>query len=310
MNQGRVTVVGSANVDMIMKVDRLPVPGETVTGGEFMQVFGGKGANTAVAAARAGGAVSFVACVGDDHYGHRMIENFRADGIDTSAVELLRGSPCGSALIMVDAHGENYIGVAPGTNFDLTPERVRECEAAIAGAEVVLLQMEIPIDTNREVIRLAHANGARVILNYAPAQNTGLELSSELTGLIVNEVEAEALSGCRAGTADEAEVAARELLSRGLAFVIVTLGSQGALAVTRDGADRIPAFPVTPVDTTAAGDTFCGALGVALAEGRKLSDAIRFANAAGALAVTAMGAQPSIPRRDRIEKLLGGSAHR
>ncbi len=301
---GRIAVIGSANVDFIMKVAKLPAIGETVTEGEYMQTFGGKGANTAVAATRAGGNVGFLACLGDEHFGREMVDNFRGDGMDTSPIRLLAGESSGTALVMFDAAGDNYLTVAPGTNFSLTPAVVAENETLIADAEIVLLQMEIPVESNREVLRLAEKHGTRVMLNYAPVRAESLALSAAVTGLLVNEIEASALSGRHVHDADEAVDAARELLAKGPEFVVVTLGRAGAAVISGAGSQVVPGCPVKPVDTTAAGDTFSGALGVALAEGRELPEAVGFANAAAALSVTRMGAQPSIPRREEIDAFL------
>ena len=306
----RITVIGSSNVDFIMKVTRLPQLGETVTDGEFLQTFGGKGANQAVAAARAGGNASFVSCLGDDMYAPRIIENLNGDGIDTGQVVREAGSSTGTALIMFDDQGENYLTVAPGANYRLTPEHVRNCEDLVENSSVILLQMEIEVDTTREVLRLAGAHGTQIILNYAPVQEEMLELGPAVTSLVVNETEAAALVGRALEGQEALEGAAGELLERGPQHVFLTLGADGVLVASGDGIVLVPAFPVTPVDTTAAGDTFCGTLAVALVEQKPIPDAVRFANAASALAVTKVGAQPSIPERNEIDALLaaGGSA--
>jgi len=301
---GLICVIGSANVDLIMKVPRLPAPGETVTQGEYSQVFGGKGANTAVAAARAGGNVEFAACLGDESFGRAMLDEFNAGGIGTSHCRLIPGRPTGTALIMVEDSGENCIAVAPGTNADLTAERVRELAPLIADADWVLLQMEIPVGSNRAVLQVAQEKDVGVLLNYAPVGDAELTLSPAVSVLVVNEVEAAALSGRAISGAEDALDAAKRLVEQGPGLVVVTLGPEGLVAYDGGQATVLPAFPVRAVDTTAAGDTFCGALAAAFAEKRELDEALRFASAAAAISVTRMGAQPSIPRRVEIETFL------
>jgi len=305
----RITVVGSSNVDMIMRLPRLPGAGETVTEGEFSRVFGGKGANQAVAAARAGGRVSFVTAVGAEDPGPALLAAYAADGIDTEASLVApAGVPTGTALILVDSvAGENSIAVAPGANFQLSPEHIdAHCDALLRDSTLLVLQMEIPAPTVAHVLRRAGEFDTPVLLNYAPARALGeVPLDGRVTLLVVNEHEAAALAGVPVGGVGEARAAAEVLLRDGPANVIVTLGPDGSLLVGRDGLrEHVPSFPITPVDTTAAGDTFCGALAVALVEGATLPDAARFASAAGALSVTRPGAQPSIPRRAEIDTFL------
>jgi ribokinase len=304
-----ITVVGSANVDYIMKVDHLPGVGESVLGGEYLQTFGGKGANQAVAAARAGGAVGFVACLGSDGCAEQMRTNFERDGIDTTSIRLLDGVASGSALVMIDARGDNYLTVASGANYRLTPDRVLAEEARIAASAMVVLQMEIPPESNAEALRLARRHGVPVLCNYAPASAPVLPLDAAIAGLVVNEVEAAQLLG-RSVDAANAEAAASELRARGPRWVVLTLGAAGAVVAEAGGATVVPAFPVRPLDATAAGDTFCGALAVALVEGRPLQDAARFASAAAALAVMRLGAQPSIPQRREIDAFLASHRER
>ncbi len=304
----RITVVGSANVDMVVRLERLPAVGETVTGGEFFQVFGGKGANQAVAAARACGKeteVAFVACVGEDALGSAMVEGYRADGIDTSFVVRTPDRPSGTALIWVDRRGNNSIAVAPGANDALTPAHLDACEELLRASALLVLQMEIPAETIGRTLELAERHSVPVLFNFAPARTEEIPVSARMTGLVVNEVEAEALTGRPVTDHDTARDAARALLERGPRFVVVTLGEQGALVAER-GADAVsvPAFPVEPIDATAAGDTFCGALAAAVVEGKPLREAARFASAASALSVTRMGAQPSCPRRAEIDAFL------
>lgn len=300
----RIVVVGSVNTDMIIRLERIPRPGETVIGGEFSSAAGGKGANQAVAAARAGAHVSLVARVGDDVFGRKALEGFLADGIDISQVREDREAPSGVALIFVDAEGENSIAVASGANARLTPDDVRAARETIAAADVLVTQLETPLDTVRAAVDLAVEHGVRVVLNPAPAQPLGRDLLRHVSVLTPNETEAELLTGIEISDDTAARSAAEQLHTVGVAAVLVTLGPRGAFVFDADQRELIPGFEVTAVDTTAAGDVFNGALAVALAEGTPLAEAVRFANAAAALAVTTVGAQPSAPPRDAIEGLL------
>ncbi len=301
---GRVAVVGSSNIDLVMKMPRLPRVGETVTDATFVQAFGGKGANQAVGAARAGGAVSVVGCVGDDADGAQVRGNLEADGIDTRFVFSEPGVASGTALILVGAAGENYISVAPGANGRLTPARVDSAREAIDAAAVVITQCEIPPETLEHVVALAASLGKPVLLNLAPARPLGADTLSRLSILAVNETEAEFLTGLVvAGDRDVVE-AADALRARGPKTVVLTLGARGAYVAAEGVRALVPGFAVDAVDTTAAGDVHCGALAVALVEGRPLVEAARVAHAAAALSVTRLGAQPSAPRRAEIEALL------
>jgi len=302
-----IIVVGSSNTDMIIRVPHLPRPGETVLGGQFLTAAGGKGANQAVAAARAGGAVTFLARVGQDLFGDQAIRGFIADGINVDQVKQDRSSPSGVALIFVAQKGQNSIAVALGANALLSTGDVRRARAAFRKAHVLLTQLETPLPTVLAACRLARAHGLTVILNPAPARPLSAALLKLVTILTPNESEAEVLTGIRVTSRCTAARAAQTLLRRGVQTVIITLGEQGAFVATADTAELIPAFRVKPVDTTAAGDVFNGALAVALGEGRPLMEAVRVANAAAALSVTRPGAQPSAPRRREIEKLAATS---
>jgi ribokinase len=301
---GKVAVVGSSNIDLIMKMERLPRPGETVTEAEFAQVFGGKGANQAVAAARAGGDVAFVSCVGDDAYGGQVIDNLKTDGIDTRHVFPEEGVASGTALIMIDADGENCISVAPGANYRLTPAHVDRARDVIEAAFVVVAQCEILPETLEHVIDLGARLGKLVMLNLAPARPLGDASLAKLGALAVNETEAEFLTGLPVKTDAEIEATAEALLARGPKIVILTLGARGAWVAVEGHRGLVPGFEVKAVDTTAAGDAHCGALAVALVEGQALLEAVAFANAAAALSVTRLGAQPSAPDRAEIDALL------
>lgn len=301
-----ITIIGSANVDMIMRLSKLPAPGETVTGGEFCQVFGGKGANQAVAAARAARAnpCAFIACVGKDLFSGPMVQGFASDGLDVSRIAYDPATPTGTALISIDAAGENCIAVAPGANYRLLPGDIDAHADFIRSSAMIILQMEIPLATTRRILELAAATGTPVMLNYAPVVSLDLKLDSAVHILVVNEHETQQLTGLSVRNAAEAEIAAKKLLGNGHKIVAITLGKAGAVVADAAGCRLIPAFKAQAVDTTAAGDTFCGALAVALVEGLTLDAAARFASAAGAICVSRMGAQPSIPRRDEIDALL------
>jgi ribokinase len=305
---GTIAVVGSSNVDLVMKVPRLPRVGETVTGGEFAQIFGGKGANQAVGAARAGGSVAFVGCVGDDAYGAQVVGNLKADGIDTAFVFEERGIASGTALIMGGVEGRNCIAVAPGANGRLTPGHVERAREALERAAIVVTQCEIPAEALDHVVDLAARLGKPVLLNLAPARPVAEATLERLACLAVNETEAEFLTGQAVATDAQVEAAARALQARGPKTVVLTLGPRGAFVAGEEVRALVPGFAVEAVDTTAAGDVHCGALAVALVEGRPLLEAVRFANAAAALSVTKLGAQPSAPRRAEIEALLGRRA--
>lgn len=301
---GSIVVVGSSNIDLIMKMARLPRLGETVSDATFLQTFGGKGANQAVAAARAGGRVAFVSCVGDDAYGGQVVGSLAQDGIDTRHVFSEPGVASGTALIMIGGEGHNYISVAPGANYRLSPAHVDRARDAIAEAACVVAQCEILPETLAHTVELASSLGRPVVLNLAPARPVADATLARLACLAVNETEAEFLTGRPVGSDAEIEAAATALLAKGPKTVLLTLGARGAFVATEGARALVPTFEVTAVDTTAAGDVHCGAFAVATVEGRPLLEAVRFANAAAALAVTRLGAQPSAPSRAQIEELL------
>jgi len=304
----RIVVVGSSNTDMILKVDRIPKPGETILGGEFITAAGGKGANQAVAAARAGADVTLVARVGRDMFGEQAVAGFVAAGINADYVQYDE-SPSGVALIFVAKDGENSIGGGGGANGKLAPTDAAQAAGAFAVADVVVLQLETPLDTVQAAAELASSSGATVVLNPAPAQQLPDELLQQISILTPNETETELLTGIKVSDDSSCARAAENLLDKGVKTVIITLGSRGAFVASRTMQRTVSGFKVQPVDTTAAGDTFNGALAVAIADGLPIIEAIRFANAAAAISVTRMGAQPSAPSRTEIDQLLGSDSH-
>lgn len=299
-----VVVVGSSNTDMILKVKRLPRPGETVVGDEFLTAAGGKGANQAVAAARAGARVSLIARVGRDIHGDQATASYKRDGINVSHVSRDSTQPSGTALIFVARDGSNCIAVAGGANSALTPSHVKRASSAINRAKVMLLQLETPLETVQAAAHLAAAKQVRIILNPAPACFLPDLLLRQISILTPNASEAELLTGIKLSSIAAAERCARKLMRRGTPVVVLTLGAKGALIASKAGFELIPGFKVNAVDTTAAGDTFNGALAVALGEDQSLSDAVRMANAAAALSVMRLGAQPSAPTRRSIDEFL------
>jgi ribokinase len=301
----KIVVIGSSNVDLLMKMDHLPEKGETVTDAEFFQVYGGKGANQAVAAARAGGNVAFVNCVGEDAYTPQMVQNYKNDGIDTRFVFQEKNIASGHALIMIGGEGMNYLSVAPGANYKLTPQKIDEALPVFDEAAMIVMQYEIQEETIKYVIELAKRRNIPVLWNCAPARAFDLLYIPKINILVLNEVEAGFLAEMTVETEADAEKAAQKLVDRGVEKVIITLGSKGAFVVTKTEKVSVPAFKVAAVDTTAAGDTFCGAFAVALVEGKSLKDSLQFASAAAAISVTRMGAQPSAPTRKEIESFLG-----
>jgi ribokinase len=300
----KITVIGSTNVDITMRLPRLPEKGETINGGDYYQAFGGKGANQAVAAARCGADVTLVSCLGNDHYTSLLIESFINHNIRTQFIFVEESSFTGTAVIMTDSHGNNYIGVAGGANDFLTPDKIDRALPAIVEADIVLLQYEIPEATVRHVLNTCERLGKKVIFNIAPAQKIDDELFSKIFMVVVNETEAETLTGLSVNSVHEAERAAQNIVSRGSKYAVVTLGEKGSYVVGQNESFYTRSFEVEAVDTTGAGDVFCGSLAVAITEGMPVSEAIEFASAAAAISVTRLGAQPSAPRNDEIKLML------
>jgi ribokinase len=301
----RITVVGSLNMDLVVRSARIPSPGETILGHEWVTVPGGKGANQAVAAARMGGQVSMVGRVGTDTFAQPLLDNLTTAKIDYAHVRRDPQSATGIALITVDDHGENSIVVVSGANMRLSPQDVDVAGQTIASSRVLLLQLESPLETVIHAAQYAHQQGVTVVLNPAPALALPEHLYPLVDIIIPNETETALLTGLPVDTPSALGNAARALLAKGVRRVILTLGSQGALIADEGGIQRVPAFQVTPVDTTAAGDAFVGAFAVAFSEGQPLEQSVRWGNAAGALATTRLGAQTSLPNRARVLALLG-----
>jgi len=293
---------------MIIRVPQIPRPGETLLGGTFSTAAGGKGANQAVSAARAGGRVTFVARLGSDVFGDQAAAGFKKEKINLKYLVRDPKAPSGVALIFVSEQGENSIGVAGGANTRLSPADIRAAAPAIKDADMVLLQLETPIPTVIAAAKLAKKAGVPVLLNPAPAQALPDELLANVSILTPNETEAAALTGIEVTNTASAARAAEALRARGVPTVIITLGAKGAWVASPEGAEHVSGFEVKAVDSTAAGDTFNGALAVRLSEGAPLREAVRFAHASAAISVTRLGAQPSIPDRDEISRFLKKAA--
>lgn len=303
MNTNKIIVIGSANTDMVVKAKKLPLPGETLLGGTFFMNAGGKGANQAVAAARLGGNVTLVTKVGNDIFGKQTVDSLKKEGINTDFVFVDDAAPSGTALIMVNEEGENCIVVAPGANANLLPADISIIKN-INEAEIILMQLEIPMETIAAVAKIAKANHQKVIINPAPAQKLNDELLKGLFLITPNETEATLLTGIKVEDETTASQAAEIFLKKGVQNVIITLGKQGAYFQKADLKIKIPAPIVKALDTTAAGDTFSGAIAVALTEGKDWECAIKFAIEAASISVTRMGAQSSVPYRNEMDLQL------
>ncbi|MGB2807875.1 MAG: ribokinase [Sedimentisphaerales bacterium] len=299
-----IAVVGSSNMDLVVKSERIPVTGETILGGDFIMVPGGKGANQAVAAAKLGAKVFFIAKLGDDIFGSQSLNNFKKEGVNTRYVLQTKDAPSGVALIMVDDDGNNVIVVAPGANHKLTPEDVKEAESDIALSGALVAQLEVPIETIEFAAGLANKSNVPFILDPAPAQELSEQLLKMVDVLTPNETEARILTGIEVKDQKSAESAAQKLLECGVKNVILTMGAIGYLSVGKEGKEFVAARKVTAVDSTAAGDAFTGSLAVGLARGQSLSEAALFANNVAAVSVTKMGAQPSMPTVQEVEAFI------
>jgi len=301
-----IVVVGSLNMDLVVKAPRMPLGGETLAGRDFQMIPGGKGANQAAAAARLGARVAMVGRVGGDAFGPPLIENLRRQGVDTGHVRIDEEAATGTAMIIVDDSGQNSIVVASGANGRVNEEDVDRLEGALSQARVLLLQFEVPLETVEYAIQMASRHQVRVILNPAPARPAPPGLIEKVDYLVPNEFEAGTLTGLETKDVPSAERAARKLLRSGVPVVIITLGERGALMATDQGMIHVPAREVQAVDTTAAGDAFIGGLAVALVKGFPLEGAVRYGSCAGTLAVTKFGAQTSLPSAEEVQAFYEG----
>ncbi len=304
MTTSRLTVLGSINVDHIMNIAQFPAPGETVIGKQYQTAFGGKGANQAVACGRSGADITFIACVGDDAIGAEILAQLQRDRIHTAAVSVVPEAATGVAMIFVNEDGENVIGISAGANAALTPEHFAPYKGLVEQSDALLMQLESPLETVIAAAQAAKNHQTRVILNPAPARELPDSLLKLVDVITPNETEAEKLTGISVSDETGAAKAAQVLHDKGIGQVLITLGSRGVwLSVNGEGR-RIPGFKVNAVDTIAAGDTFNGAYVTALLEGKPADEAVRFAHAAAAIAVTRRGAQPSVPWRREIDAFL------
>ncbi len=299
-----IIVVGSLNMDLVVRAPHLPIPGETVLGNDFQTIPGGKGANQAVGAARLGANVTMIGCVGNDDFGKSLRANLQKEGVDTTHILTIPDSPTGIAAITLDEDGQNCIVVASGANMKLTPEDVEKAFSQIEKVDVVILQLEIPLDCVEAAARLGQERGAKIVLNPAPARQLSDILLSQTDVLVPNESETSPLTDLPVDTPSQAETAAQSLFDKGVGSVILTLGSRGALVLDGNSpATQLSPHQVDVIDTTAAGDAFVAGLSVGLGEGMSLVEAAKLGNATGALAVTKLGAQPAMPTQEEVSSL-------
>ena len=302
--KGKILIIGSTNMDIAAKMNHLPKPGETVGDATLFRAYGGKGANQAVAASRTGGDVSFVGCIGNDANGRQMQTNLDKEGINTNFISVIPDVASGTALIFVDAKGENSIAVAPGANNCVTTDIIDNIESEIINSDLILLQLEIPFETVRHICRIAHKNNKKVLLNPAPAQTLTKDMLNSIEFLVLNETEMELISGQKINGNNINDLC-KYIRNMGPKNIIATLGSKGSYIYNDHVQEFVAGFKVEAVDTVAAGDTFCGAFATAITKyNMSILDSVQFANAAGALAVTKKGAQSSIPQFAEIESFL------
>ena len=304
MSAKHIVVVGSSNMDLVAKAPRIPVTGETLTGTDFFMVPGGKGANQAVAAAKLGAEVIFVAKLGKDVFASKSLENFKSVNINTRHIEQLDNVPSGVAIIAIDDNGKNIIIVVPGANGKLAPADVDKAESDIANAAVVVAQVEVPIETVEQVAKIADKNNVPFILDPAPARPLSDELLSMIDIIKPNETEAEIITGIKVTDETSAAGAADALLAKGVKTVIITLGEKGLMLATKNSKEMIRGNRVEAVDSTAAGDAFTGSLAYGLANGNSIKDAAIYANAVAAISVTRYGAQPSMPTKEEVDTFV------
>ena len=301
---GIVSVVGSFVYDLVAKAPRRPKTGETLIGESFGMFLGGKGANQAIASSRSGASVHMIGRLGNDLFGNQFLEKFSNEGISTDFVVIDDVNGTGVGMPLIDATGDNSIVLIPQANMALSVDDVNNAFEPIASSDVLILQLEVPIDASQRTAEIAKENNTMVLLNPAPAREIPDSFLRLVDVLIPNEIETEILSGMKTTTNDQAIEAARALTSKGISTVILTLGHRGALLLTDEIEKGVPGFAIEAVDTTAAGDAFCGALATSLAQGSTIEDAVWVANAAGALAVTKLGAEPSLPKKADLDQFL------
>lgn len=299
----KITVVGSLNMDLVVTTPKVPVLGETVLGSGFMTAPGGKGANQAVAAARLGGDVTMIGCIGDDIFGRDLLSNLKISGVNTDAIEIKENISTGIAVIIIK-DGNNSIIVDPGANYRLTPDMPDRYEAVIKGCDIVVVQLEIPVETVEKAVALAKKHGVKVLLNPAPARILSDELLSQIDILTPNETECEIITGIPVNTIDDAKKAVGFLNGKGVPQVIITLGGKGVVYNSSGAILHKPVPAVEVVDTTAAGDCFSGAVALALSNGKDMDAAVDFANMAGTLTVTKKGAQTSLPTLEEVTSYM------
>ncbi|MBF7095577.1 ribokinase [Alkalibacter mobilis] len=296
-----ITVVGSLNMDLVITAPTIPRPGETVLGTSFKQIPGGKGANQADAAAKLKADVTMIGAVGKDSMGEQLKRSLESDGVDVQRVLEKDDYSTGVAAIIVEEKGNNAIAVAPGANYGLTPEDIENMEECFKKTNVMIVQLETPLETVRKALKMAKDFGAITILNPAPARELDEEILSLTDILTPNETELEILSGLPTDNLDDIQIAAEKLMEKGVKEMIVTLGGQGCMHITKENISVMPAYKVKVVDTTAAGDSFNGAIGVALDEGKTMEEALKFAMKVGAMTVSKAGAQTSLPYLNEVE---------
>lgn len=306
MKPGNVVVIGSINMDLVVKTGRFPRPGETMPGESFYTSYGGKGANQAVTIARLGAPSALIGCVGGDAFGEEMVSHLREEGIDTSGLRKAENCSSGTAVIIVDSDGRNQIIVVRGANERLCPDDIRRAEQLIASAKLVVLQLEIPLDAVCHAVETAHKHGVDIILNPAPAPAEPLhsDLLKQVSVLVPNEVEAEALTGLDVDSPDFARSAIHALKEKAADKVIVTLAEKGCILSESDKEIHVPAYSVKAEDSTGAGDAFVGALAAGYSSFRRFADLVKFASAVAAISVTKRGAQSSLPHRQEVRAFL------
>jgi ribokinase len=298
-----ILVIGSSNVDLIAKVKDFPLEGETIVAQSFFQAMGGKGANQAMAAHKLGGKVNFITCVGSDPYGKDMMDYFYRNGLNTEGSKIVEGVPSGTAMILINQKGQNCIVITPGANNKLNLDHIRQVKGVIQEADIILLQMEIPYESVKTICKLGHEQGKKIILNVAPAKPVDADTLKCIDVLVVNETEAETITG-KILTKGKEKLVVKELLKKGPDSVVLTMGEEGCIYMDKKTFLEVDIFEVIAKDTTGAGDVFCGAIATGLSRGDSWEHILEFASAASALCVTMEGAQPSIPTAEEVHQFM------